>query len=273
MAVTVRDGVELHYEVTGDGAPTLLISGFAADATFWAGMVPQLAERHRVVTFDPRGSGRSSAPDHPYDLDKLGEDALAVLAAAGITRAHIVGHSLGAGVAQWLACHRPELVSTLVLASAATRLRAHGRLALTAAGHFYDTDPAPIQRLAESLYPWMFSQAFLEDADNLGLLLRASLQHPFPQSRAGYLGQLAALLSMDTTPWLPRITAPTLVLIAQHDLLLPMEDTVSLALTIPGAQAVSIPGAGHCTPIERPELCSALTLGHLAAASEPRSQV
>ena len=264
MTVTVESGVEIYFEVAGDGEPVLLICGFAADSTFWAGVLPLLAGRHRVVTLDPRGAGRSSTPAGSYGLSASGEDVLAVLRAAGIPRAHIVGHSLGAGVAQWLAWQHPEVVSTLVLFNAASRLGVHGRLALTAAGHFYDTDPAPIRLLAEALYPWLFSRAYLEADDNLALLLNASLQHPYPQSRAGYEGQLQVLLEMDTRPWLPHIAAPTLVVAAEHDVLLPSDEAALLTRCIPGARLVTVAGAGHCAPVEQPRSCAELIVGHVA---------
>jgi pimeloyl-ACP methyl ester carboxylesterase len=98
--ISVSDGVELHYAVSGAGEPIVLLSGFAADSTFWAGMLPALTAHHSVVTFDPRGSGRSSSPDSAYSVSVLGGDVLAVLRAAGFGPAHVVGHSMGAGVAQ-----------------------------------------------------------------------------------------------------------------------------------------------------------------------------
>ena len=125
--VVVSDGVELHYAVPGAGEPIVLLSGFAADSTFWAGMLPALAACRTVVTFDPRGSGRSSSPDSAYSVSVLGGDVLAVLRAAGLGSAHVVGHSMGAGVAQWLARHHPDAVSTLVLFNAAARLGTPGR--------------------------------------------------------------------------------------------------------------------------------------------------
>jgi pimeloyl-ACP methyl ester carboxylesterase len=106
--------------------------------------------------------------------------------------------------------------------------------------------------------------AFLEHGDNLALLLRASLDYPFPQSQTGYVRQLEALMGMDARPWLEQIDTACLVVAAEHDALLPPEESARLA--VPGADYVVVAGSGHCAPVERPMLCSSLVLGHLARA-------
>ena len=113
-AVTA-DGTKLHYERTGAGAPVLLVMGLGMNATGWWRTIPVLAERHTVVAFDNRGSGRSDVPDGPYSTELLADDAIAVLDAAGIERAHVYGISLGGMVAQQIALRHPERVDRLVL--------------------------------------------------------------------------------------------------------------------------------------------------------------
>lgn len=261
--ITTDDQVELYYEVAGDGQPLLLLSGFAADRTFWTGLLPALVRRHTVVTMDGRGVGRSSVPDVRYQTDQLAEDVLAVLQAAEIGSAHVVGHSLGSAVAQQLAHAHREAVRSLVLFNPFLRASTPVRLALSAAAHFYDTDPAPIANLAEALFPWLFSRRFLETGDNLATMLRLSLQNPYPQPRAGYVRQLEALLGFDSAAWIGDVDTPTLIVAAERDLLTPPEDAAALAEQIPGAELVVVPGSGHAAPVERPELCAALVLGHL----------
>jgi pimeloyl-ACP methyl ester carboxylesterase len=109
-----RDGVKLHYEVFGDGAPTLLLlpAWTIVRVRFWKAQVPYLARHFRVVTYDGPGNGRSDRPldPAPYGYEAEGRSALAVLDATGTGRAVLVSLSLGAQWALWLTAHHPDRV-------------------------------------------------------------------------------------------------------------------------------------------------------------------
>jgi 3-oxoadipate enol-lactonase len=257
------DGVIVYYEVMGEGDSVVLLPGLAADHTFWTGMVPTLASRHRVLTLDIRGAGRSDAPDRPYDMHVLARDVVAVFDASDVPNAHVIGHSMGAAVAQQLAREQPDIVRSLVLFNAFARLTTQARLALRAAGRFYATEPHPIEALATSLFPWLYSRRFLDSGNMLATLMQQSASYPYPQPRAGYERQLEALLAFDSTSWLGDIVAPTFVAAAEHDLLTPPDAVAALASRLAHASLVTIPGAGHCAPVEQPALCAALVLGFL----------
>jgi len=109
-------GARIAYEEHGEGAPLLLIHGLGYGRWGWGPLLAPLAERYRVLAFDNRGIGASSVPDGPYSARTMAEDAVAVLEAAGVGRAHVVGTSLGGMVAQALAADFPERVDRLVLA-------------------------------------------------------------------------------------------------------------------------------------------------------------
>jgi pimeloyl-ACP methyl ester carboxylesterase len=109
-----RDGVKLHWEVFGDGQPTLLLlpTWTIIHARFWKAQVPYLARHFRVVTYDGPGNGRSDRPtaSAPYSDEAQGRSALAVLDATGTGQAVVVSLSMGAQWALWLAAHRPDRV-------------------------------------------------------------------------------------------------------------------------------------------------------------------
>src|SRR4051795_12325985 len=101
MPLAERDGARLYWEETGSGDPVLLIMGLGMNATGWWRTVPVLAGAgFRVVAFDNRGVGRSSRPPGPYGVASMADDAVAVLDAAGLDRAHVYGISLGGMIAQ-----------------------------------------------------------------------------------------------------------------------------------------------------------------------------
>jgi len=120
-AHAVNGGVRLAYQIFGTGPQTvLLVPGWQiAHSRVWKFQVPYLAERFRVVTFDARGSGRSDRPDIGYDHDTLAADALAVMNAAGVDRAALVGWSGGVNHAIMLAAAHPDRVTHLILINGA----------------------------------------------------------------------------------------------------------------------------------------------------------
>ena len=107
--------MRIEWESTGEGSPLLLIQGLGYGRWGWEPIVPGLAARHRVVSFDNRGIGGSDKPEGPYTAAQMAGDALQVLDEAGIERAHVLGASLGGMIAQELAVAAPERVDRLVL--------------------------------------------------------------------------------------------------------------------------------------------------------------
>ncbi|HET7030040.1 MAG TPA: alpha/beta fold hydrolase [Candidatus Limnocylindrales bacterium] len=108
----------LAWAERGDGDPILLIAGTGYPGATWSpALVEPLAARHRVITYDHPGTGRTPARPGRYSTRGFAADAVAVLDAAGVDAAHVVGHSMGGRVAQWVALDRPERVRSLILAA------------------------------------------------------------------------------------------------------------------------------------------------------------
>src|SRR4051812_40742140 len=105
----------LHFHSTGEGPAVLLVMGLGLPGDAWWRTVPVLARTHRVVTFDNRGVGRSPQPAGPLTIASMAADAVSVLDAAGLARAHVYGISMGGMIAQELALGFPERVASLVL--------------------------------------------------------------------------------------------------------------------------------------------------------------
>src|SRR5271168_2047656 len=109
------NGVELAYELRGEGAPLVMIHGAQGDQSMFAGLAEVFAEDYRVLTFDQRGSGLSGKPDMPYSIAMLADDTAALMDHLGIARAHIIGVSMGGMIAQEFALRHPNKVRSLVL--------------------------------------------------------------------------------------------------------------------------------------------------------------
>src|SRR5262249_35935611 len=116
MSLAKVGDVDLYYEEHGKGFPCLLIMGLAAHSTAWVLQVAEFAERYRAIAFDNRGVGRSSKPPGPYTIHQMADDAVGLLDALDVRRAHVVGVSMGGMIAQEVALRHPHRVQGLVLA-------------------------------------------------------------------------------------------------------------------------------------------------------------
>ena len=242
MAVASFDWGELNYEDAGTGEPLLLISGLNGLAQPWQAVAAQLARRFRVITHDHRGLGGSSAWDGPYSVDQIAADVVGLMDRLDISRAHVVGHSLGGAVAQAIAADHPSRVARLVIYASwpgpdpyFARVMTARREVLTEQGvdAFIRTGPLGIYPP-----PWIVEhdQAFT-----------AAL----PAQIAGFVGtptmlrRIDACLAHDRRSSLSHIGAPTLVLGLADDASTPAHCSEEIAATIPGAVLRLLPYGGH----------------------------
>jgi pimeloyl-ACP methyl ester carboxylesterase len=231
--------VNIKWEECGGGAPLLLIQGLGYARWSWEPVVPGLAERYRVISFDNRGIGESDKPEGPYTARQMAGDALQVLDEAGVGRAHILGASLGGMIAQELAVAAPDRVEKLVLCCT------------TPGGA--DAVPMPevtVQLFAEAaaLAPEVALRRFVENAlgkapppDLVDELYRRRVENPPDQ--AGWQAQAAAGLTFAGVDGV--IAAPTLILTGTADNVVDQRNADVLAQRIAGARVERFPGAGH----------------------------
>src|SRR3954451_4732344 len=116
MPYTQVNGINLHYEVAGQEHQLLLIMRLGAPAAAWdPAFVQEMTRTHKVITYDNRGTGLSDKPDVPYSIALFASDAVGLLDALDILRAHVFGVSMGGMIAQELAIHYPQRVASLIL--------------------------------------------------------------------------------------------------------------------------------------------------------------
>jgi pimeloyl-ACP methyl ester carboxylesterase len=263
--VAVDEEVRLEAPSQGEGDVAVLLPGFGTDVSAFARQIPALAKSYRVVGVNPRGVGLSDAPEQEvYSVAQSAADVATVTEVTGSSPAHVIGTSLGAAVAIELALAHPEKVRSLALIAPFSH--ANGRLLAVVEAWGKIAASAGAQLLADTLLPWLFSAAFLEDEtarERTHRGLTASLARVSPAA----LPRAAAGLrewSGTRTDALGKISVPTLVIGAGEDLLTP--DAGALAAAIPGARFVEIPGAGHAVGLEAPETVNAALLEHFGSA-------
>lgn len=260
----VRVGdIELHYVEHGEGDPLLLVMGFGGDHLAWGLQISAFAARHRVIAFDNRGVGQSGAPDVPYTTRGMADDAVGLLDALGIERAHVLGVSMGGMIAQELALNHPGRVRTLQLHC--TYARPDGYiLALVDAWRRIRTTFDHEQSL-RTIALWLFAPAtYNERPELVEMLLQSALANPYPQSVTGFLRQGDAVRGHDTLERLGKLRCPTLVSVAEDDVLVPPRFSRELVARIPGAELRTVPRAGHVYFWERPEAFNEMCLDFIA---------
>lgn len=246
MPITNANGIDLYYEVHGEGEPLLLIMGLSLNLKSWFRTLPALSKQYKVITFDNRGVGHSGKPNTPYSIELMAEDTRAVLDAAGVESAHVYGISMGGMIAQRFAIKYPEKVRSLILGCTTSGGVNHvqpgadvSMLMLSRA-----SSTATPEEMAWATAPILYSQSFIE---NQRELIAEDIQRriEIPILPYAYMLQLQACLAHDTYNEIEQIKAPTLVIHGDEDRLVPYDNGVTLAEKIPNAEFLTIKGAGH----------------------------
>ena len=253
MPVVERpDGARISWESDGeeDAPPVLLVMGLAYPAAMWFRLVPALAERYRVIRVDNRGAGLTGdVPGAPYTVPTMAGDCLAVLDAAGVESAHVVGASMGGLIAQEIALTAPERVRSLCLVCTHPGI-AHAvinpeALKLVTSGR---ADMTP-QEAAEVSIPFNYAPSTPRERIEEDWAVRL----PLACSLAGYTAQVQGTLPWTRFDDLPSIALPTMVLHGELDALVPPDNGRTIASRIPNAELVIVPGANHVLWTDQPE--------------------
>jgi pimeloyl-ACP methyl ester carboxylesterase len=237
MPFATNGTVKISWQEQGSGTPVLLVMGHAFSSDMWYPVIPELTKSHRVVWFDNRGTGDSDAPKDATISD-LAADARAVMDAAGLTRAHVFGVSMGGGVAMQLAYESPERVESLVLGCTALK---SGDLPTkkTWQGLAYYL---PLRWMRGALGKSLYGPACPPDDAERDLDRLMKMKY----SPRGVLAQVKAMQTYDlTADKVATLRMPALVLHGDADVTVEVRRAHELAATLPDNRLVIYPGAGH----------------------------
>lgn len=252
------NGIDIHYEFSGNGPWVMLVHSLATDLTLWDALADALATRFTVLRYDARGHGRSSAPDGAYTFPQLVDDLIGLLDALQIERTHFVGLSMGGMLGQHFALAHPERLDRLALVSTTSRIPPEARA-------LWDERVAVARRdgmqahVESTLARWFaapYRTAHPEVMARIGALIAAT-------PVAGFAGWGAAICTLDLTERLGAIKAPTLVVVGSEDTGTPPAASQAIAAAIPGSRLEIIPQASHQLVIEQAETFNRLLLDFL----------
>lgn len=250
MPRTTIGHLRIHWESFGEKEPLLLISGVSGGTWSWEESIEAWSPHFRVIVFDNIGAGRSSKPNRPYTIEEMADHAAAVLDAAGVTRAGVAGLSMGGMIAQKLALRHPDRVHRLVLGC--THCGGSKRIPPNpnVIQQFANNKGLSPEEIIDKNLTLLVTPQFLKSGSGAlkrykERLLKAPIQPDYALKR-----QLDAIGGFDACERIGNIQVPTLILTAEHDMLVPPENGRLLSIHIPDAVEKSFAGAGHLIYLE-----------------------
>jgi pimeloyl-ACP methyl ester carboxylesterase len=254
------NGITIAYQDIGSGSPLVLINGFASPMDTWNPPVLEALARHfRVIVFDNRGCGYSSATDESFTITLFARDTSCLMDTLGISRAHVLGLSMGASIAQELVLKKPDVVDRLILVAGTCGGDKAERMQKETWETLADKSGSPLD-LANRMFSVLFPKDWL------------AMHDPWqycPEVHETTSEESAARQAEAFTGWpgsfsrLDQIRAPTLVLTGADDVVIPPENSRILASRIPGARLIEVPGAGHGLQYQCPERFAHVITGFL----------
>jgi 3-oxoadipate enol-lactonase len=252
------NGIDVHYVLEGEGPVVTLSHSLACSLEMWDEQARALRDRYRVLRYDTRGHGRTSAPPGPYTLPQLAEDARALLAALGIGETHFVGLSLGGMIGQVLALQHPALVRSLVLCDTTSRYPA------AAAGAWEERIRAVraggMEAVVEATLGRWFTAPFRARRPEVAARV-AGLIRSTPVE--GYVGCARAIPAIDVTDRLATVTCPALVIVGEEDPGTTVEMAREIHAALPRAELAILRRASHLSNVEQPEEFNRVLVGFL----------
>lgn len=259
MPTVTANGVTLHYHLDGpqDGPVVLLANSLATNLAMWEPQVPALSGAgYRVLRFDKRGHGRSAVPAGPYSMEQLAADAVGLLDALKIARAHFCGLSIGGMIGQQLAARHGDRFASVTLCDTTpwvpNKAQWEERFAAVRGGGMAAVVEATLERWftkpGQQRLPQVMQQV-------RGMILGTPVE--------GFCGCGAAIRDMDSRPLLAQIRRPTRVIVGQDDPATTVEVAQFLHQHIAGSTLTILESASHLCNLEQPAAFNAALLAHL----------
>ncbi|MFW5958333.1 MAG: 3-oxoadipate enol-lactonase [Desulfosalsimonas sp.] len=259
MQLNVND-ISVNYEFSGrENAPVVMCSHcLAGNINIWDSQVDMLKERYRVLRYDVRGHGGSSAPEGAYTMEMLADDALAIMDELGIDKAHFMGISLGGMIGQTLAISNPDRVSSLILCDTACQIPEDSlslwEERISAAKQY------GMEFLADGTLERWLSPEFHKKYPEITQKIRNIIVNT-PVN--GFTGCSRAISVFNVKDRLPRLSLPVLIVVGENDPGTPVEASRQIQKHISGSRLEVLPGAFHLSNIEAAESFNSVLMDFL----------
>ncbi len=264
------NGARLYYEDRGSGPETIVF----AHGLLWSGymfhnQIETLKQSYRCITFDLRGQGQSEVTKDGYEIERLYEDAVALIEKLKCTPCHFVGLSMGGFIGLRLGIRRPDLIKSLTLIESSAdpeakeAARRYRMLSIVARW-------IGLRIVADRVMEIMFGQKFLNDPERAGLK-REWKERMVANDRIGITRAVGGVIIREGVgDQLDRIKIPTLIIVGDQDVATIPAKAEKMHTGIPNSRLVVIPGAGHTSTVEEPETVTAAMVEFLENQAEER---
>jgi aminoacrylate hydrolase len=259
--VSIGDA-DIHYERHGQGPTLMLVPGLGGAGAVWRHQVPAFAKHFDVVVHDHRGAGQSSPSRIRYSVDQMANDALKLMDALGIAKAHYLGHSTGGAMGQVLAIDHPQRIDGLVLSATWAKSDTYFKRCFAARKQALESGGAEAYFKASTLAllpPWYINERTAEVEAMEALAVKNFGAAEIWASR------IDAICAHDRLARIPEIRHRTLVLCAADDMVTPLYFSQQLAAKIPGATLKTLPTGGHMCMVTVPDDYNRAVLDWLTA--------
>jgi pimeloyl-ACP methyl ester carboxylesterase len=243
------NGINIYYEISGSGPHLVLIEGLGVATWLWEKQVPDFAKHFTTVVYDNRGVGQTDKPRGPYSISMMADDLAALMEALNISKAHILGVSMGGFIAQDFALRYPEKVDRLVLVSTSAGGPDHVPMSQEALAMFFYNEGSPRNIIRKKL-ALAYTEKFMLSKE-FEHLIDLRLENPQPQH--AYMAQIAAGTNFNLSDKVQNIQAPCLIAAATNDLLVPIANAYNLVKKIPNSTLQIYESVGHQFFVEIPE--------------------
>lgn len=246
---TKTNGIEIHYEISGNGPWITLSHSLACNLHMWDDQMALLTKNFKVLRFDTRGHGQSSAPPGDYTLDQMADDVKGLFDALGITRTHWMGLSMGGMIGQTVALKYPGVFQSLMLAD--TTARRPPNAAQMWGERITAARAQGMAGVLDSTLARWFTAPYKASATDVMARIGAQiLSTPVD----GFCGACAAIAKVDTLDRLQEIKIPALIIVGEQDHGTPPEMAQAIHANLPGSELVTIANAAHLSNVEQREV-------------------
>jgi aminoacrylate hydrolase len=264
MPFAKAPNAEIHYEFAGNGEPLMLVAGLGGAASYWQPNLDAFAKNYRVLLHDHRGTGKSTPAEMEYTVELMAEDLLAVMDAAGLEKAHLVGHSTGGSIGQVLAAKAPERIASLVLYASWSEMDPQMQMCL-------ETRRRILRTMGEAEYHratpiFLYPPYYVRDRKSaLDAEIEAAIKNS--PSKTILDARVTGIMKFDGLQYLDKIKCPTMVLVAEDDILTPPYLSDQMAERLRSPTIVKLLRGGHAVSRVEPALFNKTVLNFLSQHS------
>lgn len=257
MKITTN-GIDIHYTIEGEGPMVTMSHALGCNLSLWDEQAQALSRRYRVLRYDTRGHGQTSAPSGPYSLEQMADDLHGLLTGLGVAQTHFVGISMGGMIGQIFALKYPNMLLSLILCSTTSRYPTGVRTAWV--DRIRTVEAKGMEPMVEPAIQRWFTPPFKERRQDIMDRVRTMIRSTPSQ---GYIGCCYAIPTIDVTDRLGEVRCPALIIAGDDDPGTPVSMAHEIQIALPNSKLAILPSASHLCNLEQSEAFNRALLGFL----------